>query len=393
MAHPVVHDLDSDRRTVYHVSHAGHGMQLGVHFNLFPTGMQALTRLPARAAQERVPGQKSAPKADEQQGGAKASRVAGAAQRKSVTWADAQAVEGYVPRARASAASGAAQRPAPGPAGRAHAHSAVAGDGGPGAGAAGPSAHEASAAGAGAGVTAGTAVEPVAGEGATPRGAEEAGQLQAGCAAGAPRDAPAPAGAGPPAAGSAQGGSAAAGAVDGEAPGEQAGGGDAAVLVFEVQDPAGPLDAGAGELGARFGELKVHALCGTGASLNALLLGVKQALPLATAESMAVRKLHKPAPHQVADAGELGLAQEQLRRLQAARASGGQDAGMAAELALWREHLAARQDTKLGAGLPAPCPCAAGVLYFDSLAIFCMALRAFITANDTGQHSHLQLLS
>lgn len=86
------------------------------------------------------------------------------------------------------------------------------------------------------------------------------------------------------------------------------------------------------------------------------LLSVKQASHLATAKSMAVRK------PQVADAGELGLAQEQLRRLQAARASGGQSAGMAAELALWREHLAARQDTKLGAGLPAPSACVAEVL-------------------------------
>lgn len=33
-----------------------------------------------------------------------------------------------------------------------------------------------------------------------------------------------------------------------------------AVLVFEVQDPAGPLDAAEGALGAKFGELKVASL-------------------------------------------------------------------------------------------------------------------------------------
>ena len=94
-----------------------------------------------------------------------------------------------------------------------------------------------------------------------------------------------------------------------------------------------------------------------------------------------MRKLHKRAPHQVADAGELGLAQEQLRRLQAARASGGQDAGMAAELALWREHLAARQDTKLGAGLTAPCACAQGVLYLGFAVSFLHDVEGFMTAN------------
>ncbi|KAK9820849.1 hypothetical protein WJX81_008335 [Elliptochloris bilobata] len=94
---------------------------------------------------------------------------------------------------------------------------------------------------------------------------------------------------------------------------EAAGGGEA-VLVFEVQDPAGPLDAGEGVLGAQFGELKI------------------------------------------ADAGELGLAQAQLRGLEAARSAGGPAAGMAAELLLWREHLAAREDSKLDEALPALAP-------------------------------------
>ena len=227
------------------------------------------------AAQERVPGQKSAPRADEQ-GAAKASRVSGSAQRKSVTWADSQAVEGYVPRARARPASGAAQGPAPGPAGRTDTDSNVAGDAEPSAGGAGPSAHEA-AARAGVGVMAVAAMETAAGEGHTPKSAEWTGQLRAGCAAGAAEDAPAPAGAGPPTAGSAQGGSAAAGAIGGEAPGEPAGGGDAAVLVFEVQDPAGPLDAGTGELGARLwgaqGACAVRASC----VIQCALLGIKQA--------------------------------------------------------------------------------------------------------------------
>ena len=94
----------------------------------------------------------------------------------------------------------------------------------------------------------------------------------------------------------------------------------------------------------------------------------------------------------MADAAELGLAQEQLRRLQAARAAGGQSAGMAAELALWREHLAARQDTKLGAGRPAPCAGAAGVLCLGLLSLL-HGIQGFMTANDAGQHCDMQLLN
>lgn len=87
---------------------------------------------------------------------------------------------------------------------------------------------------------------------------------------------------------------------------------------------------------------------------------------------------------QVADAGELGLAQEQLRRLQAARASGGPSAGMAAELALWREHLAARQDTKLGTALPASSICAAGMQYLSLLGCFLHCIEGSHTANHRG---------
>lgn len=95
----------------------------------------------------------------------------------------------------------------------------------------------------------------------------------------------------------------------------------------------------------------------------------------------------------MADAGALGLAQEQLRRLQAARASGGQSAGMAAELALWREHLAARQDTKLGAGLLAPCACAAGVLCLGFASSSLHGVEGFTAGNYAGQHSHVLLLN
>lgn len=71
---------------------------------------------------------------------------------------------------------------------------------------------------------------------------------------------------------------------------------------------------------------------------------------------------------QVADAGELALPQAQLQALVAASAAGGPAAGLAADLALWREHLAAREGAKLGARCarlrPAAgsCPAAASAL-------------------------------
>ncbi len=62
------------------------------------------------------------------------------------------------------------------------------------------------------------------------------------------------------------------------------------------------------------------------------------------------------AARQVAEAGELGLAQRQLAGLAAASAAGGPRAGLAADLALWRAHLAAREDAKLGARALRPHP-------------------------------------
>ena len=224
--------------------------------SMLPTSASGLQTAP-RARQERVPGQKSAPAAGEQQGAAKASRVSGPA-RKAVTWADSQAVEGYVPRARARTAPGAVQGAAPVPAGCPHADSAAAGAAGPSIASAGPS-MRGIAAGPGSGCQAGNAAESAAGAGATPSTAEGASQPQGGCNAESLRDALAPAAAGALAVRSGQDGSAAADTVGGAPRGEQTGG--EAVLLFEMQDPAGPLDAGEGELGARFGELKVRALC------------------------------------------------------------------------------------------------------------------------------------
>ncbi len=171
-------------------------------------------------------------------------------------------------------------------------------------------------------------------------------------------------------------------------------GAGAPVLVFEVQDPAGPLDAPEGALGAQFGELKVRmqpsppvSVCPAAVMCSSAWAAdpqhalqwqasVKQCSggfpgcwerPRACrAGSPAVSGANACGGHlahaqrigaasggcaarQVAEAGELGLAQRQLAGLAAASAAGGPAAGLAADLALWRSHLATREDAKLGA--------------------------------------------
>jgi len=220
--------------------------------------------------------------------------------RRSVTWADARAVEGYVPRARAPEAAAAALQPraptetdgvgrgaagavAVDPSGLGMRAPAALADLGAAEGPPGANGHAARSedprsdaahgrAMGGGPTPAAVPPEPGRAGGRAAAGAATAGGVAGGApegagGGGAPRMEVAVAGRG--------GGGGAHDDADGAAPGTAepalGGGGGAGaagagaraaagapVLVFEVQDPAGPLDAPEGALGAQFGELKVR---------------------------------------------------------------------------------------------------------------------------------------